>query len=241
MTYENKMRSVIKAISWRFFATLQTAIIVWVITDEITLAISAGIIDVIVKIISYFIHERIWNNIKYGKKDRPSFVLWFTGLSGAGKTTIATEVYHELQKDEYKVEYLDGDVIRSIFPQTGFTKEERNRHLGRVSYLASTLSKNGISVIAAFISPYKEARKFARSLSENFIEVYLNTSVEECERRDVKGLYKKARAGKIKNFTGVNDPYEPPENPEIVIDTAQKNLFESKKIVIEYLKKRDLI
>ncbi|MDH5719753.1 MAG: adenylyl-sulfate kinase [Spirochaetia bacterium] len=241
MTYENKMRSVIKAISWRFFATLQTALIVWVITGEIKLAVSAGVIDVIIKIISYFIHERVWNSVKYGRTDRPSFVLWFTGLSGAGKTTIATEVYHELQKEEYKVEYLDGDVIRSIFPQTGFTKEERNRHLGRVSYLASTLSKNGISVIAAFISPYKESRKFARSLCENFIEVYLSTPVEECEKRDVKGLYKKARDGKIKHFTGINDPYEEPENPEIVIDTSSKNLFESKKVVIDYLKQKELI
>jgi len=241
MIYENKTRSIIKAVSWRILATLQTSIIVLIITDKIELAVSAGIIDIIVKMMTYYFHERMWNYIKFGKKSKPSFVIWFTGLSGAGKTTIATEVYQELKKSELKIEYLDGDVIRSIFPKTGFTKEERNRHLGRVAFLASMLSKNGVSTVAAFISPYEESRKFARSLSEVFVEVYLSTPVEECERRDVKGLYKQAREGKIQHFTGINDPYEPPQNPEISIDTTNKSVFEAKKIIIDYLKKKDLI
>jgi adenylylsulfate kinase len=148
-------------------------------------------------------------------------VIWFTGLSGSGKSTLS-EAYVQILKDrQIKVEYLDGDAIRSIFPQTGFTREERDRHVRWVGYLASRLENQGVVVVASFVSPHRESRDFARKLAKKFIEIYVSTPVEECEKRDVKGLYAKARRGEIPNFTGISDPYESPLNAELSIDTSK--------------------
>lgn len=168
-------------------------------------------------------------------------VLWFTGLSGSGKSTITEKVYKIISDLDYEVEHLDGDVIRDIFPKTGFSKEDRNNHVKRVGYLASRLQAHKVFVIGSFVSPYKEARDFVRNMCEDFTEVYISTPYEECERRDVKGLYAKARAGEIKNFTGLDDPYEAPENPELEIDTTNISLDEAVQMVIDYLNKHKAI
>ncbi len=162
-------------------------------------------------------------------------VLWFTGLSGSGKSTISEKVFEIILELGYEVEHLDGDAIRDIFPKTGFSKDERNNHIKRVGYLASRLQAHKVFVIGSFVSPYKEARDFVRDLCEDFTEIYISTPYEECERRDVKGLYAKARAGEIKNFTGLDDPYEAPENPELDIDTTNITLDEAVQRVIDYL------
>jgi adenylylsulfate kinase len=162
-------------------------------------------------------------------------VIWLTGLPGAGKSTIATGIYEALKERGLKVEHLDGDMVRNIFPKTGFTKEERDRHIKRIGFLASMLEKNGINVVASFISPYKISRDFVRSLCTNYLEIYISTPIEECERRDPKGLYQKARAGLIKNFTGIDDPYEPPENPHLTLDTTELDISESIKIALKSL------
>jgi adenylylsulfate kinase len=146
-------------------------------------------------------------------------VLWFTGLSGSGKSTIATRVHQELVRRGREVEYIDGDVLREVFPNTGFTRSEREEHLRRTGYLASRLEAHGITVVASLVSPYRESRDFIRKLCRAFVEIYVATPLEECERRDVKGLYARARRGEIKNFTGIDDPYEPPEQPELTLDT----------------------
>ena len=148
-----------------------------------------------------------------------SAVVWFTGLSGSGKSTVAARVADELQRRGLKVERLDGDALREVFP-TGFTREERETHLRRVGWLASRLEHHGVVVVASFVSPYRESRDQVRRMCRNFIEVYVNTPLAECERRDVKGLYARARRGEIANFTGISDPYEPPLNAEIVVDTT---------------------
>ncbi len=181
-------------------------------------------------------------SIKYSelKKWKPT-VLWFTGLSGSGKSTISEVVYKLIKEEGYEVEHLDGDVIRDIFPKTGFSKEERNNHIKRVGFLASRLQAHKVFVIASFVSPYKEARDFVRELCEDFTEVYISTPYEECERRDVKGLYAKARAGEIKNFTGLDDPFEAPENPELEIDTTAISLDEAVKKVIGYLNEHKVL
>lgn len=166
-----------------------------------------------------------------------AFVLWFTGLSGSGKTTLADLVYESLVKEKIKVEKLDGDIVREIFPKTGFSRNERIEHVKKSGFIASMLERNGIVVVASFISPYKESRDFVRSKCLNFIEVYVRASLEECERRDVKGLYRKARAGEIKNFTGIDDPYEEPGAPEIVIDTEKETVEESVGKIMGYLGK----
>jgi adenylylsulfate kinase len=149
----------------------------------------------------------------------PAAVLWFTGLSGSGKSTIAIRVHEELLRRGVDVEYIDGDALREVFPNTGFTRADREEHLRRTGYMASRLAEHGVTVVASFVSPYRESRDFIRGLARNFVEIYVATPLEECERRDVKGLYARARRGEIRNFTGIDDPYEPPENPELTLDT----------------------
>jgi adenylylsulfate kinase len=150
---------------------------------------------------------------------RAASVLWFTGLSGSGKSTIAVRVHQELVRMGIDVEYIDGDALREVFPNTGFTRAERDEHLRRTGYLASRLEAHGVTVVASFVSPYRESRDFIRKLCRDFVEIYVSTPLEECERRDVKGLYARARRGEIRNFTGIDDPYEPPEHPEMTLDT----------------------
>lgn len=146
-------------------------------------------------------------------------VLWFTGLSGSGKSTIASIVVRELIRRGIRTEYLDGDAIRLLSP-TGFSRADRDVHVKQVGFLASRLEYHGVTVVCALISPYLEARRYVRSLCERFVEIYVATPLAECERRDVKGLYARARRGEICNFTGVDDPYEAPLRPELVIDTS---------------------
>lgn len=233
MFIEQKRRSIIKTISWRVWATITTAALVFLFVGEVKIALTIGGVEVVVKMALYFLHERWWNGISYGKKEIEPTVLWFTGLSGSGKSTISEAVYSKLENKGFKVEHLDGDSIRDIFPKTGFSKEERNRHIKRVGFLASKLEKNGVFVIASFISPYQETRDFVRNLCGNFIEVHVSTPLETCEKRDVKGLYAKARKGEITQFTGIDDPYEVPENPEIIIDTTNMTVVEAVNEVLK--------
>lgn len=169
--------------------------------------------------------------------DNEGFVLWLTGLSGSGKSTIAEKVYDNIAQNGGRVERLDGDVMRGLFPSTGFAKQARDEHIKRVGFMASKLEKHGVIVIASFISPYKEARQFVRDLCNNFIEVYVSASLSECERRDVKGLYKKAKAGEIKNFTGIDDAYEAPDNPDIFVNTDKETVDESVSKIMNYIKR----
>ena len=174
--------------------------------------------------------------------DNKGFVLWFTGLSGSGKTTIADSLYEKLIKKKHYIELLDGDEIReNLTKDLGFSKEDRDENIRRISYICKLLSRNGIGVITAFISPYKKMRDYARESSKNFIEIYVATPLHICEKRDVKGLYKKARSGEIKMFTGISDPYEEPENPEITINTQNETVEESTGKIISYLEKKGLI
>ena len=171
------------------------------------------------------------------------FTLWFTGLSGAGKSTITGHLVEELKGRGSKVEVLDGDIVReNLSKGLGFSKEDRDTNIRRIAFVADLLSRNGVPVITAAISPYEEIRAEARELMDGrFIEAYVKVSLDEAERRDVKGLYKKARAGEIKEFTGVSDPYEAPENPELVIDTESQTPEQSAQQIIGYLEERDLI
>jgi len=127
-------------------------------------------------------------------------VLWFTGLSGSGKSTIATRVQEALKRRGVEVEYIDGDALREVFPGTGFTRAEREEHLRRTGYMASRLAEHGVTVVASFVSPYRESRDFIRKLCRGFVEIYVATPLDECERRDVKGLYARARRGRACRF-----------------------------------------
>jgi adenylylsulfate kinase len=165
-------------------------------------------------------------------------VLWFTGLSGSGKSTIASRVVSDLRRQGVELEYLDGDSLREVFPNTGFTRPERDEHLRRTGYMASRLAAHGVTVIASLVSPYRDSRDFVRGLCSNFIEIYVATPLEECERRDVKGLYARARRGEIRNFTGIDDPYEPPEHPDLTLDTRALSLDQCVGIVLERIGER---
>ena len=165
-------------------------------------------------------------------------VLWFTGLSGSGKSTIAARVVEELKRRGQAVEYLDGDNIRDIFPTIGFTRPERDAHIRRVGWVASRLEAHGVIAVTSLVSPYRESRDFVRGLSRDFREIYISTPFEECEKRDIKGLYAKARRGEIKNFTGLDDPYEAPVKPELDIDTRQVSEDEAVGRVLALLEEK---
>lgn len=165
-----------------------------------------------------------------------------TGLSGAGKTTIAKIVEAELKARGIKIERLDGDVVRqSLTRDLGFSKEDRDKNIERVMFVAKLLSRNGVGVIASFISPYRSVRDMVRRETTNFIEVYVNAPLEVCIERDVKGMYQKAIAGEIPNFTGISDPYEAPLNPEIVVNTHEETPEQSAARLIAYLEEHGYI
>ncbi|MCD6470110.1 adenylyl-sulfate kinase [Candidatus Bathyarchaeota archaeon] len=174
------------------------------------------------------------------------FVVWLTGLPASGKTTVARKLKEYLQSRGLRVELLDGDEVRRwLSPEAGFSREDRERHLRRVAYVSKLLARNGVAVLASFVSPYRSVRRQARKLIEDeglkFIEVYVKCSLEECIRRDPKGLYRRALNGEIRDMTGIQDPYEEPLNPEVIIDTENEKADECAKKVIEKLENLGLI
>ncbi len=165
------------------------------------------------------------------------FSLWFTGLSGAGKSTVANEVAAALRGRGHRVEILDGDEVREHLSRgLGFSKADRDINVDRIGWVASVLARNGVVAITAAISPYRDTRDAVRAMHDgNFVEIHVATPLEVCEERDVKGLYAKARTGEIPEFTGVSDPYEAPLAPEVVVPTHDRTVAESAALVLEYL------
>jgi adenylylsulfate kinase len=164
------------------------------------------------------------------------FTIWFTGLSGAGKSTLAEALELRLKQHGRNVEILDGDVVRTHLSKgLGFSREDRDTNIKRIAFVCGLLTRNGVITISAAIAPYREARAWARQEIGNFVEVYVKCSLDVCRQRDVKGLYKLVDEGKIKNFTGVDDPYEEPEQPELVIESATETLAESVTRILAYL------
>lgn len=169
--------------------------------------------------------------------DQNGFTLWFTGLPCSGKSTIADAVAEELRQRGLKAERLDADIIRRhLWKELGYSKEDRDENIRRVTFLAKLLTRNGIAVLASFISPYREMRNYARREISDFVEIYVRCPVEVCIQRDARGMYKKALAGEIQNFTGVSDPYEEPLNPEVLIDSDKEVLEESLAKVIHKIR-----
>ena len=240
MFVETKMRSIIKAISWRVIAELVTISLVYIFFHRFDLALALGGLEIVIKMIVYFIHERIWDRVKFGRKEIPAFVVWLTGLPLSGKTTIGNYLYTMLRKEGIKVQRLDSKEVRALFPETGYTREARHEHIKRIGYLTRILEQNGVSSVASFISPYKESRDFVKKNAKNFVEVYIKASLEACMKRDSIGIYKKALKGEIKNFTGISDVYEEPTEPNITINTEELSPEEAAKKIYTYLKQKFL-
>src|SRR5437763_1949289 len=179
------------------------------------------------------------------------FTIWFTGLSGSGKSTLSEIIEDRLQARGRSVEVLDGDIVRTHLSKgLGFSREDRDTNIKRIAFVCSLLTRNGVVCISAAIAPYAEAREWARQEIGNFVEVYVKCPLDVCRQRDVKGLYKLVDEGKIKNFTGVDDPYEEPEHPELVVETSKETVEESVNRIFaklvelgylepEFLQKRD--
>lgn len=174
---------------------------------------------------------------------KEGFVLWLTGLSGSGKTSISLELEKRFKERGIRyVQRLDGDVVRrELTKDLGFSKEDRDENIRRVGFVAKLLSENGVVTICAFISPYRDVRQEVRNKCKNFIEIFVSCPLEILIKRDPKGLYKKALNGEIKGFTGIDDPYEEPKNPEIIVDTSKESLNDSVEKIISYIDKRGLI
>ena len=169
-------------------------------------------------------------------KNQKGFTAWFTGLPCCGKTTVADKVAEILKSKGYKVERLDGDIVRKdLTKDLGFSKEDRDENIKRITSFAKDLTQNGTVVLATFVSPYRERRNKSRKEIGDFVEIYVKCPIDICKKRDVKGMYKKALAGEIKNFTGVDDPYEEPETPELIIETDKETVGESVEKVLRKL------
>ena len=237
MYKETNTRSIVKGITWRIVATTTTIAIVYFFFDRLDLAIAAGMIETVLKVGLYWVHERAWFKVRWGKKKIEPFNLWFTGLPLSGKTTIADKVYEELEKLQIPIERIDAKDIRDLVPDIGFTRKDRNRHMQRIGHLIKTLQNNSISTVASFVSPYRESRKAIRDMVKNNIVVYLKADIESCEKRDYKGVYAKAKAGELQNFSGINDVYEEPQHAEIVIDTDKMTADEAAAEIVKYVKK----
>lgn len=265
MIGNDRKRHIFKTITWRFTATLITVLVSWLLTKNVHIALNIGLVEVFIKMIAYYYHERIWfNRIRFKKEiHKPNNVfpcselykhserekmlnqngvtLWFTGLSGSGKSTIALKVDEILRNKGFKTYILDGDNVRwGINADLSFNKNDREENIRRVSEIAKLFNDAGLIVISAFISPYEETREKAKTIigEHAYKEIYVNTSLETCIDRDVKGLYEKAIQGKIKHFTGISDPYEEPQNPYITVDgniNTVENIEEQANKIVEEL------
>jgi len=222
---DSKQRSFWKAITWRVFAIVLLTVITFLTLGDIKTASLITLCYHSVQVLLFFLHERLWNYIKWGKTK--GMFIQMTGLSGAGKTTLAKEVGASLQAKGFKVEIIDGDEYRTgLCNDLGFSKEDRNTNIRRLGFVGKVLSRNNVITIMSAINPYDNIRK---ELEETCgaKTVFIKCPVEKCIERDVKGLYAKALSGEIKNFTGISDPFEEPETPDLIIDTSLFTIQES--------------
>jgi adenylylsulfate kinase len=240
MYKEHNSRTLFKTFTWRVTATLTTISLVYMFTGRIDTALEVGFIEVFAKMLFYYLHERSWDKIRWGKMEIPPFVVWISGIPRSGKTTLGNMIYDELKKEKLKLQRLDSHDVRPLFPETGFTREEVDNHIKRVGHLVSMLEKNGVVTIASFVSPYKESRKFVREICNNYVEVHLNTTIEKVKEHDKNNFYQKAEAGEYKNIPGYDVEYEKSENIECEIDMTINSLDEAKNQVVGLLKSRYL-
>lgn len=226
-----------KSLIYRIYAFIIAFIATFLVTGNVELSITIGILENVIKILTYYWFDILWDKIT--KKKYRNTILWFTGLSGSGKTTIAKQLVEKLKKEGHPVMLLDGDEIRDIFKNNGFDKEARLKHINDVAKMAVYLQSQGIIPVVSLISPYEEARQNARAISKDFTEIYISTPLSVCEDRDVKGLYAKARSGEITSFTGIHAsaPYEIPNNPDINLNTSSCTIDSCVDFILKHIQK----
>jgi adenylylsulfate kinase len=241
MIIETKIRSFVKTLSWRVTATITTIIVALAITKRIDIALQIGLLEAFLKMFVYFIHERSWAKITFGIHEKKPLVLWFTGLSGCGKSQISQALYETFQQRRIRVEYFNGRKIREIFPEIGYSPENRKEHIKKIGSLIEILENNNTSVIGSFESPFEETRSYLRRNLINYIEIYVHASQDYCMSKDYRGLYRKAMSGELDNFVGVSIEYEEPKNPEIIIEAENQSVRESVKQILKYLEKNNFL
>tara|TARA_R100000152_G_C6772299_1_gene199128 strand:+ start:97 stop:825 length:729 start_codon:yes stop_codon:yes gene_type:complete len=225
---DSKKRSVCKALTWRLFAIVLLGIVSFVSTGDVKSASMITFLYHGIQFCMFFLHERIWNNISWGKTKGLSIQM--TGMSGAGKSTLSKLVAERLKKRGLLVEIIDGDEYRNnLCSDLGFSKEDRNTNIRRLGFVSKVLSRNNVITIIAAINPYDKVRKELATKDKNLKTVYIKCKMATLLDRDTKGLYKRAllpdgHNDKVYNFTGISDPFEEPENPDLVIDTAEQDI-----------------
>lgn len=270
-------RHLLKTVSWRIVGSVDTVLLGWFITGRITIGAQIGGLELITKMVLYFLHERTWHKInfgipsrfklaekvrsnnaanlfqQYGKVGRQqreemnkqkSFTIWLTGLSASGKSSIAAELDNWFFENGFRSYVIDGDNTRlGINSDLSFSKDDRSENIRRVAEICKLFNEAGIIVIASFISPFEEDRKMARTIigTESTIETFVDASIETCKTRDVKGLYKLAEEGKLKNFTGIDSPYEIPVFPDIHLHSDTESIKSCVYHIINYLTQQEII
>lgn len=238
MLKDTKLRTFLKTVSWRITATSTTVLIVYLFTGQIDTAIEVGLMEMVAKMLFYYVHERWWDSLKFGRVEVPSMVIWITGIPFSGKTTIGDMIAKEFEKEKRKYHRLDSHTVRTLFPNVGFSKDDVDSHIMRVGHLSSILEKNGIIAIASFVSPYNESRDFVRKLCKNFIEVHLHSTPEFARQFDDKGFFDKAFSGEIEHVPGVTADFEPSEKAELTFDMQKTSLDKVKNEVMKYIKEK---
>lgn len=221
-----RKRALAKALSWRMLAVVLLGVVTYLLTKDIKTVTYVTILYHTIQLFVFFLHERIWNHVKWGKTK--GLFIQMTGLSGSGKTTLSRVVAKKLVKEGYKVELMDGDEYRAeLCKDLGFSKEDRNSNVRRLGFVGKVLARNRVIAIMAAINPYDEIRQELSELGLFVKLVHIDCDIYTLIDRDPKGLYKKALSGEISNFTGISDPFERPENPDLVINTDRETLEQS--------------
>lgn len=241
MYIENKSRTIVKSISWRFLATLTTFSLVYIFTGKLDTAIEIGALEVILKMMIYYFHERAWAKIKYGIEFKKPFVILITGLSGSGKAIFSKNLEQFLHSKKINVELLRGDKIRKVLPEFGYSVEHRTEHLNRILDFTKILVNNKTNVIVSVEAPFESSRKAFRDSFDNYFEIYMSAPLEFCKSNDEKGLYKKAIDGEIDNFVGVNIDYETPISPEFNYNMKQDDIDDKIEEIYNMFKERKMV